>query len=424
MHMAEVTTPARSLVRADLAGSALAGLARPPDKSRKSLHVAVVQRLITLRKGGAERYCVNICRSLHRLGHRVTIIGEWIDPSLADEFQFVPVAVNRATSWTKNRSFARAAFEAFSASGYDVTLGLGLVPGVDVARATGRIHAHWMRVRFAHGWQRRIQALNPRHRAILDLEQALYGTPLGAHRIIAQSNLEARLLRDWYGAGADRTHVIHNGVDHEVFHAGLRREAAAVRALLGTPPESPLVVFAAAGNLLQKGLLTCLAMLRRTRRRDVRLLVLGGEHPRALRGLARAMGVGDQVIFLGARPAVERFFAAADLLVLPTAYEPFPNVNLEAMACGTPVVTTATCGAADLVRTGENGYLIKHAGAADDFASAIDDFFSLSTNARETMRDACCETAGKLSLERNARLVADLLHEVAAVKQSPRINRE
>ena len=56
---------------------------------------------------------------------------------------------------------------------------------------------------------------------------------------------------------------------------------------------------------------------------------------------------------------MEKYCAAGDVFVLPTAYDAFANVCLEAMACGLPVITTAANGAAELIRDGENGYVLK-----------------------------------------------------------------
>ena len=54
---------------------------------------------------------------------------------------------------------------------------------------------------------------------------------------------------------------------------------------------------------------------------------------------------------------MESYYGAADLAVLPTMYDPFSNVCLEAMACGLPVVTTAENGASELIHPGENGFV-------------------------------------------------------------------
>jgi UDP-glucose:(heptosyl)LPS alpha-1,3-glucosyltransferase len=68
-------------------------------------------------------------------------------------------------------------------------------------------------------------------------------------------------------------------------------------------------------------------------------------------------------VWLGARPDVERWYAAADALVIPTLYEPFGNVHLEALASGLPVVTTTAAGGAEAVGT-EGGVVVPPGDAA------------------------------------------------------------
>ncbi|MBI3329048.1 MAG: glycosyltransferase family 4 protein, partial [Nitrospinae bacterium] len=75
--------------------------------------------------------------------------------------------------------------------------------------------------------------------------------------------------------------------------------------------------------------------------------------------LAAQVGVADWVRFEGQRPDAERYYAAADLFVLPTLYDPFANACLEAMACGLPVLTSVANGAAELLQDGVNGCVLK-----------------------------------------------------------------
>jgi len=86
------------------------------------------------------------------------------------------------------------------------------------------------------------------------------------------------------------------------------------------------------------------------------LIVVGGDKAEArATTLARDLGIGDRVHFLGARDDVRPWYGAADAFVLPTLYDPFPNAALEAMACGLPVIVTSQCGSAELVNEGANG---------------------------------------------------------------------
>jgi glycosyltransferase involved in cell wall biosynthesis len=92
-----------------------------------------------------------------------------------------------------------------------------------------------------------------------------------------------------------------------------------------------------------------------------RLILIGeGTERGALERLARQEGVADHVEFLGPRPqpVVAEWIAAADLLCLPSHAEGSPNVVVEALASGTPVVASRVGGIPDLVDDGVNGLLV------------------------------------------------------------------
>jgi UDP-glucose:(heptosyl)LPS alpha-1,3-glucosyltransferase len=100
--------------------------------------------------------------------------------------------------------------------------------------------------------------------------------------------------------------------------------------------------------------------------------IVAGKDKRAAdaAALARRLGIGERVRFVGAVSDVRPYYAAADAFVLATLYDPQPNAALEAMACGLPVVTTRQCGAAELIREGESGF-VRDALDVDGIAECI-----------------------------------------------------
>jgi len=73
--------------------------------------------------------------------------------------------------------------------------------------------------------------------------------------------------------------------------------------------------------------------------------------------LARALGIAERTRFVGAQKDVKAYYGMADALLLPTLYDPFPNVVVEAMGCGLPVITSNKCGAAELIDDGQQGFV-------------------------------------------------------------------
>ena len=186
----------------------------------------------------------------------------------------------------------------------------------------------------------------------------------GADRIVAANVVErAELLRD-YGAHASRIATIPCGVDTDLFRPGDRAEA---RRGLGLD-ERPVLLWV--GRIAPiKGLDTLLDAVARLSAtgQSPRLLIVGGEadepangHEASLRRRIERLRLEDTVRFIGPQPqsVLPAYYVAADVTVLPSYYESFGMVALEAMACGSPVIASRVGGLVTTVRDGVTGFLV------------------------------------------------------------------
>jgi glycosyltransferase involved in cell wall biosynthesis len=193
-----------------------------------------------------------------------------------------------------------------------------------------------------------------------------------AAAVISVDSLMADIAVD-LGAPREKVHVIPNGVDTEVFSP---KDKAWARGELGLPLEGRLLV--TVGHLKpSKGhgeVVQALAGLPR----DIRLVIVGGEgqsgYRRELMALASRLGVADRVLLAGKQPyeRIPLYFSAADLSVLASYREGCPNVVLESLACGTPVVATRVGAVPDLLTPGRNGAIVP-VGDAEALAGALRD---------------------------------------------------
>src|SRR5437899_11192139 len=196
--------------------------------------------------------------------------------------------------------------------------------------------------------------------------------------------------------------------------APARGARARARAELGIPDGSMTYVFVG-GGFERKGMFRLLPAFRRGADARAHLIVVGGDKTETrAKSLARELGIGDRVHFLGARDDVRPWYGAADAFVLPTLYDPFPNAALEAMACGLPIIVTFQCGAAELIGEGANGMTCD----ALDAASLAALLGRLDPVRAREMGVRARETAARFGLEAMAqRLVAlyrDLIHDRGA----------
>lgn len=178
-------------------------------------------------------------------------------------------------------------------------------------------------------------------------------------------------LRDLH-VDASRLHMMRNGVDLERFRPLPPATARAELGIVGAP------VVLTVGNLQEhKGQRLVLAAFGRLLERhpQARLIVVGEGVDRAnLQQRAAQLGVADRTLFAGAVANAElaRWYSAADVLVLASSREGWPNVVLEAMACGTPVVASSVGGIPEVVRSDDVGRLVRER-SGEAFARAIED---------------------------------------------------
>src|SRR5262249_46626468 len=150
-----------------------------------------------------------------------------------------------------------------------------------------------------------------------------------------------------------RIRVLHNPVDLRMIAASAAEPLEDVPSWSGAGHR-----VVAAGRLADAKnyplLLDAFAAVRR--RMAAALLILGeGERGASIRDHASRLGLGDSVVFGGFQRNPWKFIARADVFALSSRYEGFGNVLIESMACGVPVVATASPGTRDIVADGANG---------------------------------------------------------------------
>lgn len=229
-------------------------------------------------------------------------------------------------------------------------------------------------------------------------------------RVVAISERVQQDLKTYYGLPDERIAIIPNGINLDRFRPGSDGSRAEVRREFGLPADVPLLLFV--GNEFQRKGLAHVIQAMALMNTNANLLVVGADADAPYRRLAAQCGVAERVVFVGSRPDVPRLYPAADAFVLPTMYETFSLVCVEAMACGVPVLASPVGGIEDYIHDGVNGLHIERDAA--DIAPKLDRLLR-DAALRARLREAGLETAKRYSWEAIAeqylRLFAELLRE-------------
>ena len=311
------------------------------------MKIALAHRRLEFR-GGTERVFYRTAEGLRDRGHEVHLFCQnfRIDPPAGVMAHRVP-----GLSWPRTArlvTFAWLAPAVIRRYDCDVVVSFDRLVKQDLFRSGGGPHRFYIDKMNQHGgrWKSLWYGLHPYHRLIFVIERR-QASSQGSRRIVVASEQIKREMIEAFGVAETKVTVIPNGVDHERFHPRLRQDSGErIRRELGIAKDSRVVLFVGTG-FARKGLERLLRLWQEPSLPNTYLLVVGNDsHLSAYRAAWRQ---NPYVVFTGPKSNVEEYYAAADLLALPSVQEAFGNVILEALAAGLPVVTMSGVGASDRV---------------------------------------------------------------------------
>lgn len=311
------------------------------------------------RAGGHSRYVAELATRYAR-EHEVHVFANAIESGNATSIRFHKVPAWRANAFTTVLTFI-------------LPVTLQIPPGFDIIHSQGFCGFRG-NVFTAHicnrAWHRALQNLEGGASFRESVFNAM-GTTLeyGLYRfrrrcqVIAISERVAEDIARFYRCAAP-IHVIHHGVDLELFSPSNRRLwRSKMRAELGLREDELVLLYV--GDL-RKGAVRCIRALARLQ--EGRALFVSRSRSDSYQQAAVEAGIGDRVLFPGPTSQVEKFYAAADALLLPTPYDAFAMVVSEAMASALPVIVSREAGASELIQHGVNGLLLNDPTSVEELA--------------------------------------------------------
>jgi UDP-glucose:(heptosyl)LPS alpha-1,3-glucosyltransferase len=216
-------------------------------------------------------------------------------------------------------------------------------------------------------------------------------------------------ITDLYRYSADKIDVVRNGVplDRFRFDPELREKS---RAELKLKQDQIALLFAGSG-WERKGLLFAIEAMALCKNRKMRLLVAGRGEAGPYRTTPLRFWREDPVQFLGEVADVVPVYAAADIFILPTIYDPFSNACLEALASGLPVITTRSNGFSEIIEDEVHGSIVDNPGNLVGLRDPIR--FWSDPSRRDAARLANIELASQFDISKNVAETLEILARVA-----------
>jgi UDP-glucose:(heptosyl)LPS alpha-1,3-glucosyltransferase len=325
--------------------------------------------------GGLEKYASRIALGFVEKGAKVSVLTTGSPKQFLPSVSFYPVKTSPWPAFLRMEQFDRFAQEWLKKERADLVFGMDRNRFQTHVRAGNGVHVAYLKSRiltegkFKH-W---ICLLNPMHRKILELEKEAFENPK-LEKLFANSHMIREQILEHYAIDPAKIQVIHNGVEWEEMEADFSNwKSGRVEACKQFQLDPSLFHFLFIGNgYLRKGLGRLLEGLARLKRRDFHLSVIGKDN-RMERFQTKAvqLGLKKNVRFFGPRPEIRLFYQLADVLAIPSFYDPFANVTVEALAMGLFVLSSKQNGGHEILHR-ENGAVIENLLDPDAMAEALE----------------------------------------------------
>jgi UDP-glucose:(heptosyl)LPS alpha-1,3-glucosyltransferase len=371
-------------------------LARGADASTaRDLKIGLILERFDPERGGLEHWAWQFARSLTARGHEVHVVAFEFHPDAAD--------LGIVKHWLDEMPRSRIA-RAETIAARLPALGLEIVHDNGIGWEADIIHPHagstkalwehnlmripkWRQIRF---WRER------RYRELEEIERRQHQNSRAV--IVPVSRMVQQNFETLHRLPPDRMRVIYNGVDVARFTPAVRETLREqTRRELGVGGEVLFLMLA--HNLLLKNAeaLIRAAAKMKANGKPIRVVIAGGKKADRFVKLASKLHVSDVVSFRGLVDPLP-YYAAADVFVHPTWYDPCSLVTLEAAACGLPVITTRYNGASELMEDRVDGYVLEDPHDIAALASRMEAL--LDPAQRVTMGAAAREMALQHTFER------------------------
>lgn len=322
-------------------------------------------------QGGLEKAASRIANAFVKQGARLSLLTTGLDHPFSTNISIVPFQTVRWPSFIKMEQFDRQAQEWIRKEKPDLVFGMDRNRYQTHFRAGNGVHLAYLKSRIlTEGkWKYYSCMINPMHRKILEMEKTALENP-DLKKIIANSHMVRNQILDHYNVDEKKIVVIHNGVEWHELESAFSLRDKKIACQFGLDPNSFHFLFIGNGYL-RKGLKILLEALSQIRLKDFHLSVIGKDNQiEWFQNYASKLGLSRKVRFFGPLNQITPFYQFADSLVIPSFYDPFANVTIEALAMGLFVVSSKHNGGHEVLNQ-DNGLVIDNLLQVDSLTTAL-----------------------------------------------------
>ncbi len=314
--------------------------------------------------GGLEKYSWRIAKAFSRKGCRVTFLTGDSHYSSEEipllDFKHLDVSTS-PFSYKRILSFDKACQKYLSNHFPNIVFGMDRTTCQTHIRAGNGVHRAFLEKRklIDSSFKKLITPINPLHKTILDIEKKAFENP-NLQTLFTNSEMVRNEVLKYYNTPAEKIKVIHNGVEwyemQRTFDSWLEKKSK-VAAKLNLDPSVYHFLFIGNGYK-RKGLDVLLKALSFIKNENFHLSVLGKEKNLSnYVRLAKSLGLKNKVSFYGQVRDVHKFYQLSDAIVIPSFYDPFANVTVEALSMGLLVISSPYNGGKEVLTT-ESGIVL------------------------------------------------------------------
>ncbi len=316
-------------------------------------------------RGGLEKYTSYLARAFAQNGLSVVLLTTGVAPHI-EGVDVISLGPDIAFTWRHILRFNALCKQWVLQNPSRVIFGMERTIFQTHYRAGNGVHAIYLERRKLIDplWKRLTFPLNPLHRSLLSIEKKTFENP-DLKKLFTNSQMVKDEILKLYRTPDQKIEVVHNGVEWKAWESDFEKTFEHPR------PITPHHFLFVGNGYRRKGLLFLLQGLGQMRHEEFRLTVIGKDkNIPSFAKIASTLGLKEKIEFLGPQNDIRSFYREADTLVIPSIYDPFANVTVEALSMGLFIVSSSYNGGKEILQK-DTGTVIGELTSPESVAAAL-----------------------------------------------------